>query len=127
MNSPLSRLVTRAAYALSQLPRVAWYVGHGLAMGRLSERARRREGKSTRPRAHTDAAVPDRNRLCDDMPAWLQRDLANCAPAISPLPTDHDGSLSTLLEMTRLFFEPLPDIHSEIESGVACEVLTAKI
>jgi hypothetical protein len=32
MNRPLSRLATRAAYGASQLPRIAWYLGHGLAM-----------------------------------------------------------------------------------------------
>jgi ubiquinone/menaquinone biosynthesis C-methylase UbiE len=127
MNRPLSCLVTRAAYAVSQLPRVAWYVGHGLAMGRLSERARRREGESTRPRAHTNAAVPDRNRLFSDMAALLQRDLANVEAGIYPLPADHDGSWSTLLERSRLFFEDLPDIHRRRESGAAREVLTAKI
>src|ERR1700687_6000982 len=105
MNSPLSRLVTRAAYSVSQLPRVAWYVGHGLAMSRLSERARRQEGKSTRPRAHTDAAVPNLNRLFSDVAALLQRDLANVEAGVYPLPADHDGSLSTLLKRSRLFLE----------------------
>src|ERR1700694_2970688 len=126
MNRPLSCLVTRAAYAVSQLPRVAWYVSHSLVMGRLSERERRREGKSTRPRAHTDAAVPARTRLFSDMAALLQRDLANVEAGIYPLPADHDGSWSMLLERSRLFFEELPDIHRRRKSGAATEVLTAK-
>ena len=29
MSDPLSRLITRAAYGATQLPRVAWYLGHG--------------------------------------------------------------------------------------------------
>ena len=41
MSNPLSRLATRVAYGASQLPRVAWYVGHSLAVRRLSEAARR--------------------------------------------------------------------------------------
>jgi hypothetical protein len=40
MNRPLSRLATRAAYGASQLPRIAWYLGHGLAMTRIAQRAR---------------------------------------------------------------------------------------
>src|SRR5258708_2315220 len=43
MASPVSRLTTRLAYGVRQLPRVAWYVGHGLVMKRLSETVRKRE------------------------------------------------------------------------------------
>jgi hypothetical protein len=31
---PVSRFITRMAYGLNQLPRVAWYIGHGLAVRR---------------------------------------------------------------------------------------------
>src|SRR6266446_1425850 len=123
MSNPFYRLAARAAYGATQLPRVAWFVGHGLAMRRLSERARRRDGPSTRPRARTDAAVPDRRRLFADMASLLQRDLANVEAGIYPLPADHDGSLSTLLERSRLFFEDLPDVHRRRESGGSTEVL----
>src|ERR1700680_2001772 len=104
MSDPFSRLITRAAYAASQLPRVAWFVGHGLAMRRLSEAARRRDGETTRPRAHTDAAVPDRRRLFADMGTLLRQDLANVEAGIYPLPADHDGSIATLLDRPALFF-----------------------
>jgi ubiquinone/menaquinone biosynthesis C-methylase UbiE len=120
---PLSRLITRAAYAATQLPRVAWYVGHGLAMRSLSERARRRAGEATPPRAHTELPVPDRSRLYADMAALLQRDLANVEAGIYPLPSDHDGSFLTLLERSRLFFEDLPEVHRRRESRAAREVL----
>jgi len=123
MSSPLFRLATRAAYGASQLPRVAWYVGHGLAMRRLSEAARQREGASTRPRARTDAPVPDRRRLYADMGALLRRDLANVEAGIYPLPADHDGSLARLLNRSRLFFEDLPEVHRRRESGRHSEVL----
>ena len=123
MTSPLSRLVTRAAYAATQLPRVAWYVGHGLAMRRLSERARRRAGESPRPRAHTDLPVPDRSRLYADMAELLRQDLANVEAGIYPLPIDHDGSLATLLDRSRLFFEDLPAVHRRRERGELREVL----
>jgi ubiquinone/menaquinone biosynthesis C-methylase UbiE len=123
MSSPFLQFATRLAYGATQLPRVAWYVGHGLAMRRLSERARRRDGPSRRPRARTEAAVPDRRRLFADVARLLQRDLANVEAGIYPLPADHDGSLSTLLERSRLFFEDLPDIHRRRESGASTEVL----
>jgi ubiquinone/menaquinone biosynthesis C-methylase UbiE len=124
MSTPLTRLMTRAAYGATQLPRIAWYFGHAVAMRRLSEEARRRHGESQRPRAYTDAPVPERRRLYADMAALLQRDLANVEAGIYPLPADHDGSLSTLLDRSRLFFADLPDVHRRRESGSLSEVLT---
>jgi len=126
MDDPLSRLATRAAYGATQLPRLAWYLGHGVAMRRLAERVRQREGASPRPRPHTDAAVPDDGRLFADMAALLQRDLANVEAGIYPLPVDHDGSLSTLIERSRLFFEDLPDVHRRRERGGGTDVLNAE-
>jgi hypothetical protein len=67
MASPVSQIATRFAYGARQLPRVAWYVGHSMVMRRLSNSIRERAGKSARPRAHTDAPVPERSRLYADM------------------------------------------------------------
>ena len=111
MTSPLSRLVTRGAYAATQLPRVAWYVGHGLAMRQLSAWARQRPGNTARPRARTKLPTPDRSRLYADMARLLRQDLANVEAGIYPLPTDHDGTLVTLLNRSRLFFEDLPEVQ----------------
>jgi ribosomal protein S21 len=124
MSDPLSRLATRVAYGASQLPRVAWYVGHSLAVRRLSEAARRRDGKKARPRALTNAPVPDRRRLYADMAILLQQDLANVEAGIYPLLADHDGSLLTLLHRSRIFFEDLPEIHRRRESSAHSEVLS---
>lgn len=124
MSDPLSRLLTRAAYGASQLPRVVWYLGHGLAMRRLAQQAQR-DGASTRQRPRTDRPVPDRGRLFADMAALFQQDLANVEAGIYPLPADHDGSLATLLRRSRLFFADLPDVHRRRESGAGSEVLTA--
>jgi ubiquinone/menaquinone biosynthesis C-methylase UbiE len=126
MSDPLSRLFTRAAYGASQLPRVVWYLGHGLAMRRLAQQARQaqRDGESTRQRPRTDRPVPDRRRLFADMAALFQQDLANVEAGIYPLPADHDGSLATLLRRSRLFFADLPDVHRRRESGAGSEVLT---
>src|ERR1700681_1723941 len=124
MASSLSRLAIRMAYGASQLPRVAWYVGHNAVMRRLSEAARRRAGESTRPRAHTDAPVPDRKRLYADMASLFRQDLANVESGIYPLPADHDGSLTTLLARSRLFCENLPEIHRRRENGEHRQVLS---
>src|ERR1700732_2470524 len=113
---------TRAAYGASQLPRIAWYLGHGLAMTRIAQRAR--ESGSARPRPHTDASIPDRKRFFADMGALWQQDLANVEAGVYPLPADHDGSLKMLLHRSRLFFEDLPAIRRRRESGDHSEVLS---
>jgi len=123
MSNPLARFATRVAYGASQLPRVAWYVGHSLAVRRLSEAAQRRAGKKSRPRPHTNSPVPDRRRLYADMAILLQQDLANIEAGVYPLPADHDGSLLTLLDRSRLFFEDLPEIHQRRERRAHYEVL----
>jgi hypothetical protein len=122
MNRPLSRLATRAAYGASQLPRIAWYLGHGLAMTRIAQRAR--QSGSARPRPHTDAPIPDRKRFFADLGALWQQDLANVEAGVYPLPADHDGSLKMLLHRSRLFFEDLPAVHRRRESGDHSEVLS---
>src|SRR5436853_280087 len=121
--APLSGFATRFAYGATQLPRVAWYVGHALLVRRLSNDVRRRDG-SSRPPAQTAAPVPNRQRLYADMAVLLRQDLANVEAGIYPLPADHDGSLASLLRRSRLFFEDLPDVHRRRESGARSEVLT---
>jgi ubiquinone/menaquinone biosynthesis C-methylase UbiE len=121
--TPAARLLTRVTYGLSQLPRVAWYIGHGYALRRLSEAARRREGAKARPRAKTDAPVPERSRLYADMAALFMQDLANVEAGIYPLPADHDGSLVELLHRSRLFFEDLPQIHERRKRHAHNEIL----
>ena len=126
MSDPISRFITRAAYGATQLPRVAWYVGHSLAVHRLSESARRRDGKKARPAAHTNLPVPDRRRLYADMAILLQQDLANVEAGYYPLPADHDGSLMTLLYRSRLFFDDLPAIHRRRNTSAHNEVLSTE-
>jgi ubiquinone/menaquinone biosynthesis C-methylase UbiE len=126
MSNPILRLATRVAYGAGQLPRVVWYVGHSVAVRRLSEVTRRQDGKKVRPRAHTDAPVPGRFRLYGDMAILFQQDLANVEAGIYPLPADHDGSLLTLLYRSRLFFDDLPAIHRRRQTGAHNEVLTER-
>jgi hypothetical protein len=93
MATPLYRLVTRVAYGARQLPRVAWFVGHSLALRQLSEVARRQEGRKARRRPRTDLPVPERNQIYADMAALFLQDLANVEAGVYPLPVDHDGLL----------------------------------
>src|SRR5271170_1215822 len=125
MSDPLSRITIRLAYGASQLPRVAWYIGHSVAVRRLADEAQRQEGNEVRPRSRTTSPVPSRRRLYSDMAVLLQQDLANIEARIYPLPADHDGSLLTLLHRSRLFFDDLPAIHRRRESGSHNDVLTA--
>jgi len=124
MADPVSQFATRIAYGARQLPRVAWYIGHGMVMRRLSKAARKRAGASTRPRAHTRASVPDRRRLYADMAVLFRQDLANVEAGIYPLPADHDGTLPVVLGRSRLFFEDLPDVHRRRENRQYRQVLT---
>ena len=51
------------------------------------------------------------------------QDLANVEAGIYPVPTDHDGSLLTMIHRSRLFFEDLPNIHRRRERRAYNEVL----
>ena len=122
MAAPASRIITRLAYGVSQLPRVAWYLGHGLALRRLAEAARQSNGAKARRRVRTSAPVPDRSRLYADMAGLFLQDLANVESGIYPLPFDHDGSLLTLMNRSRLFFADLPQIHRRREGRAHNEI-----
>lgn len=119
MISPVDRFATRLAFGASQLPRVAWYHGHGVVMRRLSRAV---GAASSRPRPVTGAPVPDRRRLYADMAALFRQDVANVEAGIYPLPADHDGSLRTVLRRSRMFLEDLPSIHRRRENGQYLEV-----
>jgi ubiquinone/menaquinone biosynthesis C-methylase UbiE len=108
------------------VPRVVWYVGHGLVLRRLSEAARRRDDARSRPRLRVDGPVPDRGRIYADMAKLFLQDLANVESGIYALPEDHDGSLVTLIARSRLFFADSPEIHRRRERRAYNEVLNQK-
>ena len=122
MSHPLARLATRVAYASRQLPRMAWYAGHVYVMDRLAEQVRQQEGESAR-KPRSDPHIE--HRLNADMAALLEQDLANVEAGIYPLPADHDGSLFTLLDRSRLFFRDLPDVDARRKRNATREVLNA--
>lgn len=119
--SPLTGLATRLSYGARQLPRIAWYVGHGYAMQQLAREARRRAGETPPP---GKAPALSQRTLYGDMAELFARDLANVEAGLYPLPADHDGALPTLLKRSRLFFSDLPDVHRRRQSGAHDEVLT---
>jgi hypothetical protein len=59
----LSRATTQVAYGITQLPRVAWYIGHSLVLRELADGIREREAPKARRRVHSNASVPDRKRI----------------------------------------------------------------
>ena len=122
MADPVSQFATRMAYGARQVPRVAWYIGHGMVMRRLRQAVRERAGE----RPQTRVSVPDRQRLYADMAALFLQDLANVEAGIYPLPADHDGTLLDLLARSRLFFEDLPTIHRRREGRDVREVLSGE-
>jgi Aspartyl protease len=112
MSNPLSRVTTRVAYGASQLPRIAWYVGHSLAVRRLSERAERRVNKA-RPGAYTNLPVPDRKRLYADMAGELYAHMA------AEDPKDFAAILG--LGRVALLSNRLHDAQKWLEQAVALE------
>lgn len=125
MSSPFAQFLTRASYGATQLPRVAWYVGHSFAVRYLANVARRIEREPPRPRP--DVPTPDRWRLYADMARLFQQDLANVEAGIYPLPAERDGSLLTLLDRSRLFFEDLPAVYRRRNRGGHSDVLIEEI
>jgi ubiquinone/menaquinone biosynthesis C-methylase UbiE len=121
--SRFARAVTRTAYAASQLPRVAWYLGHSLLLRELSQAVREREKPNTARRAQTGAPGPGRQRIYADMAKVFLQDLANVEAGIYPIPADHDGSLLTVIHRSRIFFDDLPSIHRRRQSRAHDEVL----
>ena len=75
MADPVSQIATGLAYGLRQLPRFAWYMGHGVIMRQLSKQAKRRTAVGVRA-ARSGRPVPDEWRLYADM--------LRCSCATSP-------------------------------------------
>lgn len=113
----LQRLATRAAYALTQGPRVAWYMGQGLAMKRL-----RAVAKSARAPATTSFTLPGERKMRAALIDLFLRDLANVEAGLYPMPRDRDGTLVQQLARARAFFADLPDVHKRREAGHGSEV-----
>src|SRR5258708_13268197 len=84
MADPVSQFTTRMAYGARQLPRVAWYIGHGMVMRRLRQTVREHAGQ--RPPPQVRVRVPDRRRLYADMAVLFPHDPPQVRARISPPP-----------------------------------------
>src|SRR5262249_21700915 len=122
MADPVSQFATRMVYGARQLPRVAWYIGHGMLMRRLRQAVRERAGERPQPQARV--SVPDRRPVCVYGAVLLGQARHSVGAGFSPVPADHDGTLPDLLARSRLFFEDLPDIHRRRAKGDIREVLS---
>jgi ubiquinone/menaquinone biosynthesis C-methylase UbiE len=121
MANPVSLAATRIAYGATQLPRLAWYMGQAMIMREL---ARRQAGERAQAApAATASSLADR-QLYANIARLLRQDLAHVEAGIYPLPADHDGSLFTLLQRSRLFFADLPVVHRRRERRGTREVAT---
>jgi ubiquinone/menaquinone biosynthesis C-methylase UbiE len=120
-----SRAATQVAYGITQLPRVAWYVGHSLLLRELADTIRKEEPRARR-RVHGNASVPDRKRIYADMAKLFFEDLANVEAGIYPVPADHDGSLFASIRRSRLFLEDLPSVHRRRKRRAYDEILNDK-
>ena len=85
---------------------MAWYAGHLSIMRRL---ARLADGGSPRARRSN---LRIEQRLNADRASLLEKDLANVRVGVYPMSADHDGSLFTILNRSRLFFRDLPDVDA---------------
>src|SRR5258707_12820210 len=110
MADSVSQFATRMAYGARQLPRVAWYIGHGMVMRRLRRTVREHAGQ--RPPPQVRVRVPDRRRLYADMAVLFRPDLPNGAAGIYPLPVDHHGPLPDPLRRPRPSLEGFPTVHA---------------
>jgi hypothetical protein len=122
MSDPLSRLAIRVAYATRQLPRMAWYAGHLYIMRLLAEQTRQRESDRARPKPPSDSRLDQRLKV--NLAALLEQHLANVE--VGPIPADHDGSILTLLERSRLFFRDLSEVNPRRKRNATHEVLNAR-
>lgn len=126
MSARFSRLITRMAYGATQLPRIAWYVGHHRALHELSNTRRRQGNQNARHRPVPDCRSRATTRSMRIWRGFFLQDLANVEAGIYPLPTDHEGSLGTILHRSRLFFDDLPAINRRRKHLATTEVLTEK-
>jgi ubiquinone/menaquinone biosynthesis C-methylase UbiE len=121
----LDRIEDRLSYGMAQVPRVAWYLGHGYVMRRLAARFERDRVMRPAPAQGPRRPSPARAELYRDLAALFARDLANVDAGYYPPPVGEDGTLAERLARTRLFFEDLPRVAERRRAGRGQEVSEA--
>ena len=103
---------------------MAWYSAHVYVLQQLAKRARQLKGENAGSKQRSDLRLDQ--RLNADMATLLKQDLDNVLAGMYPVPDDHDGSLLTLLNRSRLFFRDLPEVTARRERNATREVLNEK-
>jgi ubiquinone/menaquinone biosynthesis C-methylase UbiE len=109
-DTALEQWATRAAFAINQTSRVAWYAGHGELTRRMTARLDAESGEPKRVIRRPTRPVPPMRRLLADVAALLVRDLANIEAGHYPLPEDEDGPLARMLATSRAYFRDVPEV-----------------
>ncbi len=120
--TPLERFANRAAFAVRQTSRVAWYAGHGVVMRRMVRRLEAESGAPKRVPVRPSKPVPGMRRLLADVAALLQRDLANAEAGAYPVPENEDGGLAGILARSREFFRDVPEVVRRRGQAISREV-----
>lgn len=123
----LQRWRIRAAFALRQSGRVAWYAGHGAILRRVVARLEARSGEPRRIVERPRRSVPSMRRLLAGVAALLYRDLGNAEMGLYPLPEDEDGGLSNLIARSRAFFRDVPNVVRRRRRNIGREVSDADV
>jgi ubiquinone/menaquinone biosynthesis C-methylase UbiE len=118
----LERFANRAAFAVRQSGRVAWYAGHGAVMRRMVRRLEAEPDAPRREPVRPSKPVPGIRRLLADVAALLARDLANAEAGLYPMPKDEDGGLADMLAQSRAFFRDVPEVVRRRGRKLADEV-----
>ena len=120
--TPLERWTNRAAFAVRQAGRVAWYAGHGEIMRRMVRSLEAQSGAPKRVVKKPSRPVPNMRRLLADVAALLARDLANAEAGYYPMPQGEDGALPGIITRSRAFFRDVPEVVRRRQHAVADEV-----
>jgi len=100
----------RAAFAVRQSTRVAWYAGHRALTQRMDRHFDARGELPRRFVAKPSRPVPGTRRLLADVTALFARDLANVEAGYYPPPLEEAGGLPKLLSDSRAFLRDAPEV-----------------
>lgn len=112
--------IERAAYALGQTARVAWFAGQSALAARMAGPA---VPPDLRPK---DLVVPDRRTLRAELRALFAHDLANIDAGIYRLPRDLVPPPARALRASAAFFRDLPAVARRRRDGAGAEAFRAQ-
>ncbi|WP_108663605.1 class I SAM-dependent methyltransferase [Acuticoccus kandeliae] len=108
--TPMSRVVLRTRFSLSQAARVGWYASQSYAATRLAARVGPTLPPVPKPVIEAPAGIPSRAVLLRHVRALLARDLENVESGLYPFPRDEPDGLPGLLRRRQIYLDDLPNI-----------------